>query len=143
MSDSNIFTVSSLGKLLYDNQTVQYNNENMYVSCMDFELPLVDDATFIVHLLPVKYLLTLSAIPRHENIKDHLISMPLQEMARSEISHQSIFVSHRWVNGQPDSPIHDQFKHIINTVQMFEHHEYLYIWIDYACMKQDEPDLPT
>jgi len=102
-----------------------------------------DDLSFRMYFLPCPVILRLAEIPRHEHIFSELVSYSAAELKVNGVGNRSIFVSHRWVSGKPDSDDHAQLEYIKETIQLFDNHEHMLIWIDYSCMKQDSPDLPT
>ena len=110
---------------------------------MSCEQSTCDDPNFIIYFLPCSLLLQLHTIPRHEEVKDKLVALTALQLRNNNICKRSIFISHRWVNNQPDSVDGSQLVYIQKTIQLFDNHEHMFVWIDYACMKQDTPDLPT
>jgi hypothetical protein len=112
----------------------------------DVSPPVYDDPSFVIHLLPASVLLDpgCDAIPRHEHIRTEVVSKTAEDMKRDIVlRRRCIFVSHRWVNNFPDSPDNAQLQYIRKALMKFKNPDEMYIWIDYSCMKQDEPDLPT
>jgi hypothetical protein len=102
-----------------------------------------DDQDFVIHLLPCPVLLAAVAIPRHEDVQLQLVSYTAKELKANGVGKRSIFSSHRWVNGKPDSDDNAQLQYIQNTIRLFDNHEFMFVWIDYSCMKQNAPDIPT
>ena len=117
-----------------------YSKAQPFMSC---EMSMIDDPEFLIYLLPARVMLQAESIPRHEDVIEDLLCLPAKTLKMSPISDQSIFISHRWVGNSPDSDDHAQLQYIQRTLQLFKYPEEMYVWIDYSCMKQDSPDLPT
>jgi hypothetical protein len=89
-------------------------------------------------------LLRCDTITRHEHIKPELLAVSARVLSTmTNVTDRLVFISHRWVSGCPDSSDNAQLLFIKMALQKFSKCEDMYVWIDYSCMKQDEPDLPT
>jgi hypothetical protein len=105
--------------------------------------PYCDDQSFRIYFLPCSIFLSLTSIPRHESILSQLVCHTAAELDQNNVGKRTFFISHRWVNGKPDTEENIQFEYIKRTIQLFSDYEHMFVWIDYSCMKQDSPDLPT
>jgi len=114
-----------------------------YEPLLHYELPVCDDNNFKIYFLPVSVLLHAEKIPRHEDVLNELKCYSVTELRNCDVSQRSVFISHRWVGNSPDDEENSQFQYIKKALQRIDKCELMYIWIDYSCMKQDTPDLPT
>lgn len=110
-----------------------------------FDVPgsFCDDPLFKIYLFPVRTLMTHDRIPRHEEILPFLQCSSARDLKNSAMVLKTIFVSHRWINGKPDSDDNAQWTYIKGALRKIANFEECYLWIDYACMKQDTPDIET
>jgi hypothetical protein len=117
-----------------------------YFCTADFAGAYASDPDFEVHLVPAKAFVAMGKITKHEEVKSRgqLLTVPMKVLSSSPRWRNAImFVSHRWVEGAPDSKDNAQFGYVCRLLHGLQGWESMYVWIDYSCMKQEVADLPT
>lgn len=91
------------------------------------------------YFLPGSAIVEMEAIPRHQDVKDILIEIPLAEIKEAEQT--TFFVSHRWESpGSPDDSNHTQLEAMkrLREIEYEVRGKESLFWYDYTSMPQKE-----